>query len=1338
MLLAGKRAGSGLVILLFTLASARHASAEPERSTLPGHVPAAVAGLTPTGRLPATHTLLLAIGLPLRDEATSDELVRQLYDPRSTNFHRFLTPEEFTARFGPTERDYEALMSFAEANGLTVVGRHPNRVVLDVGGCVSNIERAFGVTLRTYRHPTEPRDFFAPDVEPSVPANLAVADMWGLSDYARPTPLARPADRARISPLNYNGSGPGGSYQGRDFRNAYAAGSALTGAGQTAAVVEFDGYFTNDIATYEANCGYSNVPLQNVLLDSVSGKPGYSGESGAVDEVSLDIEMLIAMAPGLSNLMVYEGSNPYDVFNRIATDDIARQISCSWSWGAGPSHNWKGRGTTLDSQLKQMTIQGQSFFESSGDSDAYTGSQALSSSAGPIPVGSVYLTSVGGTSLTMSGSGASWASETVWNWAPNGGADANAGSSGGICTSYAIPSWQAAVNMSSNSGSTTYRNIPDVAATADAVNVVYSNGFSGVFGGTSCAAPLWAGFCALVNQQSILATRTNVGFLNPALYAIGTGANYAACFHDITAGNNIGTSTPGLYYATNGYDLCTGLGTPNGTNLINALVPYPCILTPPASLAATNGNAAAFTVVAGGQPPFGYHWLFNGTNLPEGGNVSGAGGSILTLAPVALTNAGSYSVVVTNAYGSATSSVATLIVVFPPAFSAQPASLALLAGSNAVFSATVSGATPLAYQWQFNGGNLLGATSNMLTLAAVTSADAGSYTLVVTNVYGAATSSVATLTVLLPAAVTVPLSTQTVQCGGNAAFSLTASGTPPLTYQWSLDGAPIAGASGASLLLTNVHLPNHTVAVVVSNLYGSAASSVLLAVQDTLPPVITLHGSNPYYVELGSVFMDPGATAYDLCAGAVPVVAAGTVNTNAVSTNTVTYTAADGNGNTGIASRTVIVRDTTPPTILWSFTNLVIAAGANCTASMPDVTGTNYILATALSGPLTLTQLPTNNAVLPLGTNVVVITVADPYGNASYSTNQIDVEDQTPPVILAQPQSQTNTVGAGAGFSVAATACTPLEFQWLFNSASLAAQTNSSLVLSNLTSAAAGSYSVAVTASGGVTTSAVAILTVSLLPSSVTLASSENPAGFKDSLNFTAAVTPASATGAIQFLTNGLAFDLEPLVGGQAFSASFATLPRGTNLIAAVYSGDANHLPCTNTLAQIVTNHPPTAAPASYTRNAGLPLYIPLTNLAASWSDVDGDTVTLAAIGVSTNGVSVTNNAGTLVYIDPNNVPDQFVCTLTDGWGGTAFQTVAIAVVFPAITRVLANADGSVTLDLTAAPDSTCILEATTNLGPAVWLAAATNTLDATGLWQLTDATAPNFPQRFYRLKVAP
>ena len=778
---------------LFALTSARGATDEATRVTLQGHVPAAAARLTPKGRVPGTNHLSLAIGLPLRNRAALEDLLRRLYDPRDPGFHKFLTPREFTERFGPTEQDYEAVMSFARANGLAVTGTHANRVVLDVAGDAAGVERAFQVKLRSYRHPTESRDFFAPETEPTVPAALPVADLWGLTDYGLPRPFAHPVDPLKAAPSNYNGSGPRGAYEGSDFRNAYVPGAGLTGSGQIAAVAEFDGYYPGDITAYENQCGYAAVPLENVFLNNVSGTPGYSRSATAVAEVSLDIELLIAMAPGLSKLMVYEGTSPYDVFNRIATDNLAKQVSCSWSWSSGPTHRWGYPGTTtLDSQLQEMAAQGQSFFQASGHSDAYTGRQAFSSFAGPTPVDSIYVTSVGGTTLTMTGSGAAWSSETVWNW---GG---NTGSGGGVSPNYALPSWQAAVSMTANGGSTANRNIPDVALTADAVHVVYSNGLSGNFGGTSCAAPLWAGFCALVNQQAVATGGSTLGWLNPALYTIAAGSNYATCFHDITSGNNIGTNTPGLFNAVANYDLCTGLGTPNGTNLVNALAPAtpPWFITQPSSQTVTNGATVAFAATAGGQPPLSYQWLLNGMALTDGNGV-------------------------------------------------------------------------------------LGATSNLLTLTAVTTNNGGNYSVCVTDGLGAATSAVASLTVVLPPALTSSsLTNQTVECGDNAVtFAVTASGTPPLAYQWSIHGAAIPGETTSSLSLTNAHLPNHTITLLVSNAYGTLAASAVLTVNDTQAPIITLAGASPMFVELGALFTDPGATAYDTCAGTVPVLVIGTVNT---------------------------------------------------------------------------------------------------------------------------------------------------------------------------------------------------------------------------------------------------------------------------------------------------------------------------------------------------------------------------------------------------------------------------------------------------------------------------
>ena len=991
--------------------------ADGNRRVLTGHRPAEVTGLPATGPVSPTRQLTLAIGLPLRNQAQLDDLIQQLYDPASTNYHQFLSCPEFTARFGPTEQDYQTVRTFLEHNGLRVINTYSNRLVMEVTGTAASINTAFGVSLRVYHHPKEARDFFAPDAEPSVPASMPMADLWGLSDYALPTPLARKTmANPSASPQNYNGTGPSSSYQGRDFRNAYVPGSPLVGSGQIAAVAEFDGYYTNDIITYEANCGYTNVPLTNVLL-GVTGTPGYSGLANAVAEVSLDIELLIAIAPGLSQMMVYEGNNPYTVFNRIASDNKAKTISCSWSWSRGPTYKWThGTGNyTLDAVLSQMVAQGQSFFVAAGDADADTGSQSVNSSTGPIPVDSIYATSVGGTSLTMNGSGSSWSSETVWNWGNN------VGTAGGVSSNYTIPSWQTNVSMAFNNGSTRYRNFPDVALTADAIAVIYNNGSSAIFGGTSCAAPLWAGFTALVNQQAAATGGSAVGFLNPALYGIAAGPNYANCFHDVTTGNNAGTNTPGLYNATNGFDLATGLGTPAGTNLINVLAPpaIPYFITQPASQASNNGAAVVLIAGAAGQSPLSYSWFFNGTNLPAGGNVSGVASNILTLTSITAANAGNYSVVVTNNYGAATSSVATLTVIFPPSFTLQPTNTSVVAGGNVSLSAAVTGASPLYYQWRQNGTNLAnngtvsGATSNVLSLSPVAAANGGNYTLTVTNNYGSATSSVAVLTVLLPPAITVPPVTQTIQCGSNAAFSVTATGTAPLSYRWSTNNVFVPGGTNTTLALTNIHLPGFPVTVIVTNFYGSATSSVPLTVQDTLAPVITLNSTNPYYLQLGAAYTEPGATAYDLCAGTVPVTISGTVNINSVSTNFVTYTTTDGNGNTNTAIRIVLVRDTTPPTITWSFTNLQLAANDSCSAVLPDVTGTNFIQATDLSTPLTITQSPTNGTSLPLGTNIVILTVTDPYGNNANSTNWIVVQDLTPPVItLYGANPMTTELGA--------------------------------------------------------------------------------------------------------------------------------------------------------------------------------------------------------------------------------------------------------------------------------------------------------------------------------------
>ncbi len=563
--------------------------------TLPGHVPAVVGRLSPKETLPLTNRLTLAIGLPLRNPRGLHDFLAQLYDPASPNYRHYLTPDQFTEQFGPTKADYEAVKAFARQNHFRITSTFSNRLLVDVNGSVADIDRAFHLTLRLYHHPTEARDFYAPDVEPSVATNLPIADISGLNNYALPHPRNLTPEPAGQNATPRSGSGPGLTYVGGDFRAAYLPGVTLTGAGQTVGLLEFDGYYSNDIAGYEAAYNLPDVPLQNVLIDGFNGVPTAVGPDSGDTEASLDIEMAASMAPGLAQIVVFEtipGGYQNDLLEAMVLHNQISQFSSSWGWPLGPS-------TTTDNLFLEMDAQGQSFFQASGDSDAFTtGANTVNGVDNPYlsdaPSSDPYITLVGGTTLTT-GTNGSWSSETVWNWGLHNGV--YTGSSGGISSYYEIPDWQTNVSMASNGGSTAWRNIPDVALTADNIFVAYGNGNGEDVGGTSCAAPLWAGLTALMNQQSLEGGRNPLGFLNPAIYALAEGTNYNADFHDIITGNNTSTNSPNAFYATNGYDLCTGWGTPAGQSLINDLAGLPDTLgiSPPLGFNVTELAGAPFT-----------------------------------------------------------------------------------------------------------------------------------------------------------------------------------------------------------------------------------------------------------------------------------------------------------------------------------------------------------------------------------------------------------------------------------------------------------------------------------------------------------------------------------------------------------------------------------------------------------------------------------------------------------------------------------------------------------------------------------------------------------------------
>src|SRR5581483_9297147 len=294
--------------------------------------------------------------------------LRDLENPRSPNYHHYLTPEQFTERFGPTEKDYAAVMDFARTHGLRVSGTHKNRMLVDVEGSVPEVEKALHVSMRVYHHPSEKRLFHAPSTEPSLDLGVPLLGISGLDNYALAQPCYHPVPQEQKKPQAApTGSGPDGTLMGGDFRAAYLPGCALNGAGQTIGFVEFDGYHVSDVRAYEAKTGLPSLSISNILIDGASGAPG--GTGGDV-EVCLDIELAQAMATNLSNVIIYEGppSTPWiDVFNRVANDDKAPQVCCCWFQPGLPAN------PVADQIFEQMIAQGQTLFCSSGDYDAQEG-----------------------------------------------------------------------------------------------------------------------------------------------------------------------------------------------------------------------------------------------------------------------------------------------------------------------------------------------------------------------------------------------------------------------------------------------------------------------------------------------------------------------------------------------------------------------------------------------------------------------------------------------------------------------------------------------------------------------------------------------------------------------------------------------------------------------------------------------------------------------------------------------------------------------------------------------------------------------------------------------------
>jgi kumamolisin len=524
---------------------------------LPGSERQPLPGARPTG--PVDPNERFEVTLILRGQQPPDELRKTAEQVGSLDpsARRHTSREEFERLTGTAEPDIAAVEAFAHEHGLGVSEVSSARHTVVLSGTAAAFSQAFGVQLERYEHPDGAYRGRTGTVQ--LPASLdgVVVGVFGLDDR----PQARPHFRSAATLAT------GSSFTPVDIARLYAFPTGVDGSGQTVAILELGGgYSASDLRAYFKRLG---VPIPVVSAVSVDG--GHNRPTGTPNgpdaEVMLDIEVVGAVAPK-ARIVVYFAPNTdrgfLDALTMAIHDNIRKPSVVSISWG-GPEASWTHQAMQAFDQAAQAAAAlGVTICAAAGDNGSDDGVGDGKAHA-DFPASSPHILACGGTRL--SGSGTNIAAETVWNDGAGGGA-----TGGGISDEFALPSWQSGAHVppSANPGGNIGRGLPDVAGDADPVTgyQVLVDGRRMVIGGTSAVAPLWAGLIALINQH----LKSPVGYLNPLLYTkVPTGT-----LRDITSGTN------GAYSARQGWDACTGFGSPDGARLMQAFSAGTSIGTRPA------------------------------------------------------------------------------------------------------------------------------------------------------------------------------------------------------------------------------------------------------------------------------------------------------------------------------------------------------------------------------------------------------------------------------------------------------------------------------------------------------------------------------------------------------------------------------------------------------------------------------------------------------------------------------------------------------------------------------------------------------------------------------------
>jgi len=472
---------------------------------------------------------------------------------------KYMTREQFAAAYGAIPDDLAKIEAFAHQHNLTVMETSQARRTMVLSGTIATLSAAFGVYLANYEHADG--NFRGRTGPIYVPADLAgiVQGVFGFDNR----PQARPHFRRHRRPTQPQ------AYTPFQVAQLYNFPTGVNGTGECIGILEFGGgYTTNELNTYFQQLGMSTPSITAVSVDGVTNQPA-PGQDSPDTEVMLDIEMAGAVAPG-ANIVVYFANFTeqgwVDAITSAVHDSVHNPSVLSISWGFAEGQLiWSSQAIqAVNEAFQAAAAMGVTVCCAAGD-DGSRDQVNDGLAHCDFPASSAYVLACGGT--TLQSTGTTITSETVWNDGPDGGA-----TGGGISDTIDLPTWQANANVppSVNPGGRIGRGVPDVAGNADP-NTGYqilADGQEGSVGGTSAVAPLWAGLIACINQK----LGTPAGFLNPLLYTLA--ANNAAnanTVNDITTGNNDITGQIGGYSAGPGWDPCTGVGTPNGTALANAL-----------------------------------------------------------------------------------------------------------------------------------------------------------------------------------------------------------------------------------------------------------------------------------------------------------------------------------------------------------------------------------------------------------------------------------------------------------------------------------------------------------------------------------------------------------------------------------------------------------------------------------------------------------------------------------------------------------------------------------------------------------------------------------------------